>query len=172
MFNAFVSTCAVAFFTTHGKNKMRSFDNEDLFPVASLCGVVVSPYWFTKCFIGITGSIWAVMYINEKCIYYSETRVCNIIECAIVLNVRHVTSSWLIISWWSGAANDCLNPHIERPSEKFFKVICVTAPVWILSVYHYPNSSTFPNIAWNIYILSLNYSVVIFSITQSFVILE
>ena len=36
-------------------------------------------------------------HINLKCIYYSETRACTIIECTIVHNVRHVTSTWKLI---------------------------------------------------------------------------
>ena len=42
MFNVFVSTCALAFLTTHGKNNMRKYDTEGLVPVASLCGIVGS----------------------------------------------------------------------------------------------------------------------------------
>ena len=40
MFNAFVSTCEVAFFTTHGQDKTCRCDTEKKIPVASLCGVV------------------------------------------------------------------------------------------------------------------------------------
>ena len=40
MFNVFVSTCAVAFCTTHGKNNTRKCDTEGFLPVASLCGEV------------------------------------------------------------------------------------------------------------------------------------
>ena len=53
MFNAFVSTCALEVSTTHGQNKTRRFGTEGFVPVASLCGVVGSPYLFTKCFIDI-----------------------------------------------------------------------------------------------------------------------
>ena len=57
MFNTFVSTCAIAFFKTYVQNKTCKFDNEGYVPVDSLCGVIVSPSWFTKCLIGITGNI-------------------------------------------------------------------------------------------------------------------
>ena len=94
IFNAFVSTCVVAFCTTHKHNKTCEFNTEGFVPVASLCGVVYLLYWFTKCFIGITGNIWLVVYMNEKCIYLSETRACTIIECVIVWKFWHATSTW------------------------------------------------------------------------------
>ena len=40
MFNAFVSTCTVAFCTGHGKNKTCRFDTGGFVIVSSLCGVV------------------------------------------------------------------------------------------------------------------------------------
>ena len=79
MFNTFVSTCSVAFCTTQGQNKTRSFDTEGFVPVASLCGIIGSLSWFKKCLIGITGNIWSVVDINTKSIYHSETRTCTII---------------------------------------------------------------------------------------------
>ena len=63
MFNVFVSTCAVAFRTTHGQNKTRKCDTEGFVPVASLYGVVGSPSSFIRSFIGSTGKIWSVVYI-------------------------------------------------------------------------------------------------------------
>ena len=96
--NAFVSTCAVAFYTTQGQNKTRRFDTEGFVSVASLCGIVGSLYWFTKCLIGRTGNIWSVVYTNERCIYPSETRACTILECEIVRNVCHVNSTWPLVS--------------------------------------------------------------------------
>ena len=64
MFNVFVSTCAVAFRTTHEQNKTRKCDTEVFVPVASLCGVVGSPSSFIRSLIGRTGKIWSVVYIN------------------------------------------------------------------------------------------------------------
>ena len=61
--NAFAPTCAVAFRTTHGQNKTCIFENEGFVPVDSLCGVVGSAYWFTKCLIVRTLNIWSVVYI-------------------------------------------------------------------------------------------------------------
>ena len=58
MFNAFVSTCAVAFRTTHGQNKTRKCDTEGFVPVASLYGVVGSPSSFIRSLIGRTRKIW------------------------------------------------------------------------------------------------------------------
>ena len=62
-----------------GQNKTCRFDNEVFVPVSSLCGVLGSLYWFTKCLIFIKVNILSVVYINEKCIYSSETRACTII---------------------------------------------------------------------------------------------
>ena len=55
MFNIFVSTCAVAFRTTHGQNKTRKCDTEGFVPVASLYGVVGLPSSFIISFFGRTG---------------------------------------------------------------------------------------------------------------------
>ena len=79
MFNAFVSTCEVAFCTTHGNNKSSSFDTESFVPVGSLCGIVDSLSWFTNHLIGWTGNILSVVYINKKIIYLSEARAYTII---------------------------------------------------------------------------------------------
>ena len=79
IFNTFLSTRAVYFCTTHGKNKIQRFDTECFVPVASFCGVVGSPYWFSNCLIGRTGNMLSVVYINAKCIYLSETCACTII---------------------------------------------------------------------------------------------
>ena len=54
MFNVFVSTCAIAFRTTHGQNKTRKCDTEGFVPVASLYGVVGLPSLFIRYLIGIT----------------------------------------------------------------------------------------------------------------------
>ena len=70
MFNAFVSTCEVAFCTTHGQNKTHSYDTEGFVSVAILCGIVGSQSWFTKCWIGRTGDILSVMYIHENIYTY------------------------------------------------------------------------------------------------------
>ena len=111
VFNAFLSIFAVKSFTTHGQNKTRRFDTEGLVPVASVCGVVGSPSWVIKCLIGKIVNIWWVVFINSKCMYSSETWVCTIIECAIVLNFHPVTSTWPLISWWYGSANVSCIPH-------------------------------------------------------------
>ena len=57
IFNAFVSTYAVAFHATHGQNKTCRFDTECFLPVDSLCGIVGSPYWFNNYLIGGTFNI-------------------------------------------------------------------------------------------------------------------
>ena len=116
MFNAFVSTCEVAFLTTHGQNKKCGFDTEGFVPVYGLCGVVGSSSWFNKYLIGRTGNIWSVMYINSRSMYSSETRAGTIIECTIVLNVHHITSTWQFIYWWYDATNTSCTPCIEIPS--------------------------------------------------------
>ena len=136
MFNSFISTCVVAFNTTHRQNKARMFDTECLVPVASLCGVVGSPSWLSKYLISRIGGIWSVVYINTKCMCLSENRVCTIIECEIVRNVRHVTSTWPLIFWWSGAANFSRTTCTERPYRNSLGVNCVPFSVWIPSIYH------------------------------------
>ena len=55
MFNVFVSTCAIAFRTTHGQDKTRKYDTEGFVPVASLYGVVGSLSSFIRSLIGRTG---------------------------------------------------------------------------------------------------------------------
>ena len=54
IFNAFVSIYAVDFRTTHGQNNTHKCDTEGFVPVASLCGVVVSPSSFMRCLVGRT----------------------------------------------------------------------------------------------------------------------
>ena len=171
MFNTFVSTCAVAFRITNGHNKTCSFDTEDFIPISSFYGVVGSLSWFTKCLIGITGNILSVMYFNSKCIYSLETHACTIVECVIVCNVHHVTSTWPFIYWWLGGINARHNPHTEIPSWNSLEVNFAPASVLILYVYHQPNSDTFPNMTWNVYNLSMTSSVVMFYIPSSFRIL-
>ena len=163
-FNDFVSTCAVYFRTRHGQNKTHMFDTEGFLPVESLCGVVGSPSWFTIFLIGITVSIWSVIYIDTKCIHSSETRMFTIIECEIVHNVCHVTSTCSFISWWYGAANDITTLRTERSSWNSLELNCVPALVWIIYISQQSNPPTFPNLAWNIYSLYMTSSVVIFSI--------
>ena len=164
IFNAFVLTCAFSLHTTHVQNKTCRFDTEGFVPVYSLCGIVGPPSWFEKSLIGKTGNIWPVLYINAKFIYSSSTRACTIIEYEIVCNVHHFTSIWPIISWWCGATNDSHNPRTERPFWNSWEVKCMPASVWIISISHQPNSSTFPNLARKISSLSMTSSVVIFSI--------
>ena len=124
-------------------------------PVVSLCGVVDSPSWFLKCLIGKKGNMWWVVYINEKCMYYSKTRPCITIECAIVLNVCHVTPTWALISWWHGAVNLSRTPSTERTLWNYLEVNFVPASVWIWSKSHQPILSTFLNLDWKIYSLSM-----------------
>ena len=67
MFNVFVSTCAVAFRTTHRQNKTCKCDTEVFVPVASLYGVVGSPSSFIISLIGRTGKydLWYTLMRNE-----------------------------------------------------------------------------------------------------------
>ena len=53
MLNAFVPTCAVAFRTTYGKNKMRKCEFEGFIHVASLYGEIGFPTSFINSLIGI-----------------------------------------------------------------------------------------------------------------------
>ena len=149
-------------YNTRTEKKSR-FDTEFFVPVTSLCGVVGSLSWFTKCLIGRTRNILSFVYINEKCIYSSENRACTIIECAIVCNVNHVTSTWPLIYLWSGATNAIHTPRTEIPSWNSLEVNYMQESVLIISIFHQPNSSTF-----QISSLSMTSSVVIFSIPQSF----
>ena len=68
MFHAFVPTFAVAFYTTHGRNKNFEWDIEGFIPVASVNGVVGLPYLFINYLIVSTGKIWSAVYINKKLI--------------------------------------------------------------------------------------------------------
>ena len=139
IFNAFVSTCAVAFHTTHVQNKTHRFDTKILVPVSSLCGVVCSTSWFTKCLVGSIVNIWSSVYINARCIYSSETCTYTMIECTIDRNVQHVTSTWSFIYWWSGAANTWCTTRTERPSWNSLEVNWVPVSFWILYISHKPN---------------------------------
>ena len=89
MFNFFVSTCAVAFCMTYGKNNTCKCDNEGFVPVSSLCGVFGSPSLFIIFLIGRTGKMWYVVYVNVKWTYTSGTLACTIRECETVRNVLH-----------------------------------------------------------------------------------
>ena len=71
MFNAFVSTCAVAFITTHRQNKARRFDTEGFVPVDNLCGVVGSPSLFT-----IFGLIGQEIY-DKSCTLMQSVYICQ-----------------------------------------------------------------------------------------------
>ena len=164
MFNVFVSTCAVAFCTTHGQNNTRKCYTEGSVPVSSLCGVVGSPSWFIRSLIGRTEKIWYVVYIHAKWTYTSGTLACTIRECATVRNVLHVTSTCSFISWCSVAANVEQTPRVWHSSLNSVKVNCVPAYAEILYKSHHPNWSIFQNLDWNISSLSITSSVVIFSI--------
>ena len=143
---------------------MSIFDTEGFIPVASLCGVVDSQSWFIKCLIGKTGKILSVVYINEQCMYLSETHACTIIDCSIFLNVFHVTSTWPLILWWSDDDNISCTTFTERPSWNYLEVNCVPASVCISSKTHQPSYSTFPNLDWNMSRFSMTSLVVMFSI--------
>ena len=77
IFNFFVSTCAVAFRTTHGQKNTRKYDTEVFVPVASLSGVVGSPSSFIISLVGITRKMWSVVYINVKWTYTSGALACT-----------------------------------------------------------------------------------------------
>ena len=161
MLNTFVSTCD---FRITWKNKTYWFDTEGFMPVVSLCGVVGSPPWFNTFLLAeqvVYDQSWTLM----QNIYSSETCACTIIECVIVYNIRHVTSTWPLITWCSGAANNSRNPPTERSYWNSLEINCMPESVWIVSISHQQNSSTFPNIYWNVSSLSMTSSVVIFSIT-------
>ena len=164
MFNVFVSTCAVAFRTTHGQNKTHKCDTEGFVPVASLYGVVGSPSSCIRSYIGRTGRIWSVVYINAKWTYISGTLACTIRACAIVRNVLQVNSTCPFISWCSGAANVRRTPQVWHYSLNSVEVNYVPASAEILSKSHQPNWSIFPNLDWNMSNLSRTSAVVIFSI--------
>ena len=163
--NAFVPTCAVAFRTTHGQNNTCKCDTEVFVPFASFNGVVGSPYSFIRSLIDRTGKIWFVVYMNEKWIYAPETLECSIRECAIIRNVLHVTSNRPFIYWCSGAANFKWTLQVWHSSLNYVEVNCVPASAEILSKSHHPNSSMFLTMDWNISRLSINFSVVIFSMS-------
>ena len=122
IFNSFVSTCAIVFRTTYGKNTTRRFDTEGFVPVDSLYGVVGPPSCFTKFLIGRTGNMWSVVYIIKKCICLPESWV-------IVCNVCHVNSTYPFIYWWYGAANVIHTALTEIPSWNSLEVNCVPASV-------------------------------------------
>ena len=172
MFNAFLSTCAVAFRKNHWQNNTNKFDTEDVVPVASLNGVVGLPSSFIKYLIGRTGKIWSVVYIDKKWIHASETLACTIREWAIVRNNLHVTSTCLFIYWCSGTSNIKLTPRVWHSSLNSVKVNCDLEYAEIISNSHHPNSSIFQNLDWNISRLSIFSYVEIFSMPQSFGILE
>ena len=111
--------------------------------VASLYGVVRSPYLFIRSLIGRTRKIWSVVYNNEKWIYASETLACTIWECAILRNVLHVNSTFPFISWRSGAANVKWTSRVWRSCLNSVELNCVPACAEIHSKYHHPNSSIF-----------------------------
>ena len=164
IFNAFVSTGAVTFHTTHGQNNMHNCDTEGFVPVASLCGVVASPSSFIRSLIGITGNMWSFIYINAKWIHNSENLACTIRECITVRNVLHVTSTCPFIYWYSGAVNVKWTPRVWYSYLNSVEVNCVPAPDEIISKSHHPNSSIFSDLDWNISSLSITSSVFIFSI--------
>ena len=131
---------------------------------ASLCGVVVSPSLFIRSLIGRTRKIWYVVYIIAELTYTSDTLACTIRECATLRNVLYVTSTCPFISWCSGAANVKRTPQVWHYSLNSVEVNFVPASAEILSKYHHPNSSIFPNMDWNISSLSITSYVVIFYI--------
>ena len=161
IFNAFMPPFAIYFRTTHRKNNTPKCDTEGSIPVAILNGVVVSPSSFIRYFIGRSRKIWYVLYINTKWIYTSETLAYTIRDCTIVRNVLEVTLTCPFISWCSGAANVKWTPRAWNYFLNSFEVNCVPASAEILSKSHYPNSSIFPNLDWNISSLFITSSLVI-----------
>ena len=160
IFNNFLSTCAVAFCTTHVQNNTHKCDTEGFVLVASLNGVIGSPSSFIRSLIGRNGKIWSVVYINAKSIYVLENLACTIRECAIVRNVLHVASTCLFISWCSGAANVKWTLRVWKYSLNSVEVYYFPEYAEIISKYHHPNSSIFPNLDWKISSLSITPSVV------------
>ena len=165
IFHAFLYMCAVSFLTTHWQNTTRRFYTEGFIQYNSLCCVVGSPYWFIKSLICKTGNVLWVMYINKKCKYFPKTRVCTMIEYAILRNVLHVTSTWLLISWWSGAVTVSHTTCTDRPSWNSLDVSCVPASVWISFESHHSNASSFHDLSRKISSLYITSSVLIFSIS-------
>ena len=98
------------------KNNARRFDTEGFVQVYSLCGVVVSLYWFTKCFIGSTENIWSVVYMNEKCknIFRNPCVHHNWMYDSSKCSTNNSTLS--LNSWWSCAPNACNTPRTEKLS--------------------------------------------------------
>ena len=133
MFNVFVSTCTVAFRTTHGQNNTHKCDTEGFVPVASLYGVVGSPSSFIRYLIGRNGKMWSVVYINAKWTCTSGTLACTIRGCATVRNVLHVTSTCLFIYWCSVAANVKQTTIVWHSSLNPIEVNCVPASAEIIS---------------------------------------
>ena len=172
IFNAFLSTCAIVFHITHGKNNTRKCDTEGFVPVASLHGVVGLPNCFVRYLIGRTGKRWSIAYINEKWIYASTFLACTIKECAILRKVLHVTLTCPFIYWCSRTANIKWNPQVWHSPLNSAEINCFPASTEIISEFHHPNSSMIPDMDWNISSLYITSSVVIFSIPWSFEILD
>ena len=82
MFNVFVSTCAVAFHTTHGQNKTRKYDTEGLVPVASLYGDPTTPY---KLATGKKPSVSHLRVLFCLCVVWKATAHVE----TKTLNMRH-----------------------------------------------------------------------------------
>ena len=131
----------------------------------NLNDVVGLPSLIIKSLIVSTSKIWSAVYIKEKWIWSSETSACTIRECEIVRNILRVTLTCPLISWCSGAANVIRTPRFWHLYWKSLEVNCVPAYAEIIYKSHQPNSSIFPNISWNIPILSITSSVLIIYIT-------
>ena len=98
----------------------------------------------------------------KKCIHASETLSCTIRECAIVCNFLHVTSTCPFIYLCSGDAKFKWTLQVWHSSLQSLKVNCVPTSAENISKSHHPNPSILPNLDWNISILSITSSVVIF----------
>ena len=164
IFNEFLSTCAVAFRTTHGKNNALKCDTEDFVPVAGLNYVVGSPSLFIRYLIGRNRNIQYDVYINAKWIYASETLACTIRDCAIIRNVIHVTLTCPFIYLCSRDANFKWTPRVWNYSLNSVRVNFVHASAEILSKCYHPYTSIFTGLDWNLSSLSITSSVVIFFI--------
>ena len=139
IFNAFLSTCAVAFCTTHEQNNTRKYDTVRFVPVTSLNVVIGLLSLFIRDLIGRTGNKWSVLYMNTKWIYASKTLAYTIRECEIVRNVLHVASTCTFIFWCYRDANIKWTPWVWHASLNSVKVNWAHASAEILSKSHHKN---------------------------------
>ena len=143
------------------KHNIIKFDTNGFVPVVILNGLFGLPSLFIRYFISITQKIWSIVYFNKKWTHPSETPACTIIEGSFVLNILHVTLTCPFISWCSCSATVKWTPRVWNYYLSYVKVNCIPASAEIISKFHNPNSSIFPNLYWNISSLSITSSAVI-----------